>query len=162
MNISSLSSSTVTSTVAGISGTSGSGGVQATQRSAQCPTGDQTGISRMGEFMQKLDELASSDPEKFQEVTSQIADELETLERSTGGDESSMLSEIADKFRAASESGSADELKPKGPPSGGAMGGPPPQGAQAYARQVENASSTTGTDMRSEIDSILERALGGS
>ncbi|MHC1781389.1 MAG: hypothetical protein AB9891_01275 [Anaerolineaceae bacterium] len=76
-------------------------------------------MSNPAEMMSKLQELQEKDPESFQTIMDQIADEIEAAaaeeEEATG--QASPLSDLADKFREAAESGDLSILKPPEPPS---------------------------------------------
>jgi hypothetical protein len=149
MNISSLTSRLLTS-LTSKNPSKSSSSVSSTEAMPAAP--DQAGISKGGELMKQLSELAQSDPEKFKRVAANIADQLKELADTQTGEAKSHLTDMASSFEAASKSGSMEDLKPKGPPPQG----PPPRGAEAYA---QNQSQAQGTDIRSQIDVILESAL---
>jgi len=129
----------------------------ATSTTATQSVDSPTGMSKMGELMKKLDGLATSDPDKFKEVTSNIASQLKDLASTLSGDEADHVSDLASKFEGAAKSGTMNSLKPSGPPP--PQGGAPPKGAAAYARN-QSETSNASTDIRSRIDSIVTSALG--
>jgi hypothetical protein len=114
-------------------------------------------MSKMGELMKKLDESATSNPDQFKEVASNIASQLKDLASTLSGDEADHVSDLASKFEGAAKSGTMDSLKPSGPPP--PQGGTPPKGAAAYAKN-QSETSNASTDIRSRIDSIITSALG--
>jgi hypothetical protein len=96
-------------------------------------------MSNPAEMMNKLQELQETDPEKFQSVMDQIADELEAAaaaeEEATG--QPGRLGDLAAKFREAAESGDLSVLKPPEPPSFAESQDPIIQ----YQMQEENAQA---------------------
>ena len=73
--------------------------------------GDTTSISTEAEQMYNLQNLATTDSETFKSVTSQISSDLTAKAQSeTDSQKAQFLTEMADRFAAASESGSADSL----------------------------------------------------
>lgn len=115
---------------------------------------DATDVSKGAQTMQKLSDLASSDPEKFKEVSQQISDKLtEAAKNSTDSKASKMLTEMAGKFSSAATSGSMGSLTPPEPPTGasGAQG-------QAAMKYTQN----NGSNPMSQMDSIISDALSGT
>lgn len=106
--------------------------------------------------MKQLKELETSDPTKFKKVAAQISGKLTELAKTQTGETAQMTTDLASKFASASQSGSMDALKPSGSPPAGT----PPRGAGAYAN---HATSTDAMESaRSQLDSIISNALGGS
>ena len=95
-------------------------------------------LSPMGQFMSKLESLASSDPDKFKEVTSQISDKLKTAASKLTGQDAEMLTKMADRFAKASETGDMSALKPPKPPDAD-------QDQSASSTSTTSTASTTGT-----------------
>jgi hypothetical protein len=94
--------------------------------------------SGMAQMFSKLEDLATSDPDKFKELTAKIAKELKDAAGVTTGKDAEMLNKMADSFEKASESGNADDLRPQGPPPGH-----PPSGfAAAYSGMSDDSSSS--------------------
>ena len=145
-NSSTLSS--LTSTTSSSAATLSSSLATATSQSA-----DATDLSKGGQSMQELKELATSDPEKFKQVAQQISDKLtEAAGNSTDSKSAKMLSEMASKFSAAASSGSMDSLTPPEPPTGAA--GAQGQAAAQYSKQ-------SGTNPMEQVDGIISDALSG-
>ena len=114
---------------------------------------DAANVSKGAQTMQKLSDLASSDPEKFKEAAQQISDKLtEAAANSTDSTASGMYASMAEKFASAAKSGTMDALTPPEPPSGasGAQG----QAAMKYARQ-------SGSNPMEQLDGIISDALSG-
>jgi len=138
--------------------------------SADATTGVSVDISKPGQLFGQLSSLASSDPEKFKTVTADIAQKLKDAASSQDGRRADFLNQLADKFTAASQSGSASGLAPT--PGGRAHGH---HGHHHHAQTADNASgSTTGQpsssapgapgspgSMAQTIESILTDALNG-
>jgi hypothetical protein len=121
-------------------------------------------ISKLGDYMKQLQELQQSDPEKFKEVTAQIAQKLEDAAKtaSTDGDtrKSEALTELAGKFKTASQDGTMPDLKPPqghGPRgAGGHMGpppGPPPSSSSTDSDDSTTPDDTTSTDSTTSASS---------
>lgn len=95
---------------------------------------DQVKVSGLGSTLSKLQNLLSSDPDKFKEVTAKISADLATQAEATDDEaKSQMLSDMSARFAEASESGSMDALRPSAPPP------PPPP----VAAEEESEDSTT-------------------
>ena len=69
-------------------------------------------VSKPGQLMSQLADLAKSDPTKFKAVTAQIAEKLRAAAATAGGQEGAALGKLADRFDAASQSGNASDLAP--------------------------------------------------
>lgn len=77
-------------------------------------------FSKIGQMLSKLESLASSDPEKFKELTAEIAEKLKEAAQGATGREATFLSAMADKFATASREGTTDAIKPPARPENGA------------------------------------------
>jgi hypothetical protein len=82
-------------------------------------------FSQPAVLFSKLQQLQTSDPEKFKEVCSHIADELKSASEEQGdGFGSRMLADLAEKFQNVAEGGDLSQLQPPEPghrpPPGGA------------------------------------------
>ena len=69
-------------------------------------------ISKPGQLLSELKELAASDPSKFKAVTAEIAQKLKDEATSQGGSGGEFLKKLADRFGAAAQSGNASDLTP--------------------------------------------------
>jgi hypothetical protein len=110
------------------------------------------GMSKMAELMKKLDELQASDPEKFKSVTAEIGKKLLALANSATGSDAERLQDLASKFTQASESGSMAALRPQ-------QHQPHARGVAAYAQQQRLQPPANDSNLRGQIDSIIEQAL---
>jgi len=92
---------------------------QTTPTTASGSTDDVAGvtvdISKPGQLFSQLSSLATSDPDKFKTVTADIAQKLKDAAGSKTGKQADFLNQLADKFSAASQSGSAADLAPPRP-----------------------------------------------
>jgi len=116
---------------------------------------DSSETSNPAEFFQKLQELKESDPENFKEVVSSIADKLEAAaEDEELSSASSMLSELAAKFRDVANGGDISQLKPPEPPANPGMKPPDEQ----YAMQEQDALNdiTYGSTSQNSIQAKLQ------
>jgi hypothetical protein len=109
-------------------------------------------LSPMGQMMSKLESLSESDPDKFKELTLQISEKLKTAASKATGKDAEMLTEMADQFAKASESGDMSALRPPKPPDGAHdQSAPPPP-----TRGQDGGPSD---DVRSVMDDIFQQAL---
>lgn len=68
--------------------------------------------SRGADLFSKLQQLQTSDPEKFKQVTADIAQKLKDAADQVGGDAGKRLSALADKFQQVSDTGDLSKLQP--------------------------------------------------
>ena len=145
------------------SSTSSTTSASSTSSSSSLSTGtlntgsDEKNVSKGGEMMQRLSDLQTSDPEKFKQVTQSISDKLTAAAKnSTDSGQSGMLSDMAEKFASAAQSGDMSSLAPSEPPSGasGAQG----QAAMKYSQ----TQSSSGANPMAQLDSIISDALSGT
>lgn len=95
-----------------------------------------TDISGPGAMMKKLQQLKESDPDKFKQVMSDMADQLSALAKQQGDtDGTSRLSQLASKFATAGQTGDLSALQPPPPPP------PPTDAGQSAALSAYGASS---------------------
>ncbi len=149
-----------------------------TQRTSQTSTpsqgfsrtsGDGVEISGPAELMNKLEQLKEKDPEHFQEIVLQMADEVAAQAAEISGFEAEMISKLADNLKTVAETGDLSALQPPqppqaqdrgnagGPPPGGA-GGPPPVGGPGEAG-VEKTEEEDEDDEVDTIEELLEEYL---
>lgn len=120
-------------------------------------------MSQMGQLMNQLSTLAQSDPEKFKQVTAQIADKLSDAASQQSGQASDFLNKVADRFKQASQSGKASDLAPQGHPGAHHAGGH--HGHRQYVQAADSATNaqtdnkaTTLQSVENVISSALETA----
>ncbi|WP_029457436.1 hypothetical protein [Solidesulfovibrio alcoholivorans] len=150
------SSTNTLSTLTGSSTTSSTSASSDSDSTALTISGDEKNFSKGAQTMQKLNDLASSDPEKFKEAAQKISDSLsEAASNSSDSNEAKMYSDMADKFAEAAKSGNMSSLKPSQPPSG--------TGAQSAAAQAygNTAQQSSGSNPMEKMDSIISSALSG-
>ncbi|GFK93066.1 hypothetical protein NNJEOMEG_00895 [Fundidesulfovibrio magnetotacticus] len=125
MSISALTSSQ-SSTISLITGTTQTQSTSATELMSQGQGIDEAKISKGGQQMKALSDLAASDPEKFKQAAQGISEALaKKASEATDSNEASALQEMADKWAESAESGAMPAFEPPAPPSGsegGAMG----------------------------------------
>ena len=141
MNISSISSSLLTSLLANNATATSSSSSKVDLSSL---LGDSTAqVSDIGMFMSKLQELQKSDPDKFKQIMAKIAEKLKDAasEALKSGDsrQAEMLNDLAAKFTKASETGEMPDLKPPQ-----RAGGPPPGPLPDVDTGSSTSTSTTG------------------
>jgi len=170
LGLSSLfSNSSALSSLQGVSSLLQSG---QTQQSGQVgdsdAASDAAGISQASQFLSKLEQLKQQDPAQFKEVPSQIADKLAAAaQQQTQGADSQFLTQLADKFRNAAQTGDLNQLQP---PAGGHHGHHHHRVAQAYGRnqqdptqlllgsgQNSSQSAALSSDTRNVLSSIFQQ-----
>lgn len=98
----------------------------------------------------ELAALQQSDPEKFKQVVGQIADQLSQAASSQTGAAANKLSELADKFKTAAESGDLSALQPPAHPGHGG-------GHHAHTAYAKHAPPDAGGDaVKSAMDSAFD------
>ena len=107
MVINGLTNTAPVSSVSGVSSNSGgsSSPVSAAQPAA---TAD---ISPAGSFFGNLEKLKEQDPAKLKQVLSDISTQLQTAAQSASGSQQQFLTQLADKFQSASQSGDISALQ---------------------------------------------------
>jgi hypothetical protein len=135
MSISSVSSN---DPISGITAVSPQVAPVATVDPPDATNGVSVSISKPGQLFGQLSSLASSDPDKFKTVTANIAQKLKDAASSQDGRRADFLSQLADKFDAASQSGSAAGLAPT--PGGRAHGH---HGGHHHHAQAANGSGSS-------------------
>lgn len=148
MNVRSVSSASSVLSTTGVASTSSVNDV------AQLEGPEPAGVSKMADLMKQLQELAESDPEKFKEVMASLAEQLQEqadAASQAGDGGAGFLSELAQKFQEAADTGDVSALQPPRPPQGGA---PPPQRAKdAYGQSAGQPP----VDLAQLIQSTLEQ-----
>lgn len=130
-----------------------------TRSNASSSVGGQPGatrpdISGAAKKMAELNDLKTSDPEKFKATLTAMAEKARTDAASRTGKEAGFLNGLADKLENAAQTGDLSQLKPGKPPAGMAPpGGRPPGGGGGAPGKVgkpaggkPNAESSEETD----------------
>jgi hypothetical protein len=81
-----------------------------------------TSLSKPGQLLGRLQQLAQQDPAKFKEVTQQLADQLHQLAKNETGPAADRANQLADRFAKASQSGDMSALSPEHHDAGAAHG----------------------------------------
>lgn len=123
-------------------------------------------ISKPGQLFGQLSSLATSDPDKFKQVTADIAQKLKDAASSQDGKGADFLTQLANRFSAASQSGSAADLGP--PRAQGHHGGHGHH--HRHAQSAGNGSSSSAVGQQSgdasqifqTVEGIISDALDGT
>lgn len=131
-------------------------------RAAQGSGGDSTSVSGPAAMLNKLKRLQQSDPAKFKEVMSEISTKLKDAADASGdAKDKAALSDLAQKFQVAGQTGDLAALSPpsgKGggggrhsrpPPPAGGVGGKPAGGVGTSASS-SSSSSTEAADTNAD------------
>jgi hypothetical protein len=123
MSISGIATSQ-SSTLSLISGTDYTSTTSVNDVLAQGQSSDATTISKGAQQMSQLQQLQSSDPEKFKEAAQKISDALTEQASSTkDSTEAEALSDMASKFAEAATSGTMDSLQFSPPADASSLNG---------------------------------------
>ncbi len=167
MTISNINSNLYSQQASGTNGTTGVSGMMPPPPPPMEMFGisgsDSVETSNPAEFFSKLQELQESDPEKFQEVVSSIADQLEAA----AGDEelssaSSMLSDLAARFRDVANGGDISQLKPPEPPANPGMKPPDEQYANTEQDSLNDIAfnSTSQNSIQAKLQELFTSIFG--
>lgn len=85
--------------------------------------GDSTDISQLSQLMSELQQMSVSDPSEFEQVTGSIATQLQQAAQQQGGSAGNWLSNLAQKFQTASQTGNMSSLETLGHHGGHHHGG---------------------------------------
>jgi len=122
-----------------------------------CPDASSSQVSGPAKWMSELQDLAKSDPDKFKQVTSEIADKLRQEASSATGNQATFLGKLADKFEQASQSGDMSSLQP---PSGVSGHHGHHHHVQKYAAQQQGAGTDgSGAPQPVDIAQIIQSSL---
>ncbi len=118
--------------------------------------GEDARPSQRAKLMSELADLQKSDPDKFKQVTEDIAKKLREAAASAGAGQSTFLGNLADKFEQASQSGEMSALQP---PSGasGHHGGHHHVKKYSAAQEGGAAEAQQAIDPAQLIQSVLEQ-----
>ena len=114
-------------------------------------------VSGPGRWMSELQNLEKSDPDKFKQVTSEIAEKLRREASGATGTQATFLNKLADRFDQASQSGDMSSLQP---PSGVSGHHGHHHHVQKYAAQQQSAGTdANGAQQHVDIAQIIESSL---
>ena len=87
---------------------------------------DELKLSGPGELISKLQQLQEKDPEKFQEVVEELAEQVQTKADEASGESKERLTHLAEMLGQVAQTGDLSALQP--PQGGPGKGGTPPPG----------------------------------
>ncbi len=115
--------------------------------SSTSSTSDRVDLSQVGKLFQELKDLQSSDPAEFKKVLTDAATQLKNAaQQQTDPKQASFLSNLADKFQKAADSGDLSALRPDSSSTGAAYG---PHGHHRHHHGQAADSTNTSTDSQS-------------
>lgn len=122
---------------------------------------DSTQLSPMASLLNQLQQLQQTDPNKFKSVMASIADTLTTDAKNATGPQAKMLTDLANKFSQAAQTGQMPDLQPPGQQQGAS-------GHHHHHHPVKSYQDSTGTSASSpgkpstDLAQILQAALAQS
>ncbi|MFO0556026.1 MAG: hypothetical protein U0271_47045 [Polyangiaceae bacterium] len=149
MNISTLGA------IGGVGAVRSVAAVSSTTRSSNAarasPSNDQADISGPAQMLSKLKSLQKSDPEKFKQVMAEVSDSLSKQAATvTDPNERKMLTDLAEKFWKAKDSGDLSGLEPpkggRGPQGAQGPQGPPPPPPSGKSSSSSSSKATDPAD----------------
>ena len=111
-------------------------------------------VSDFASVMNSLQELSQSDPTKFKEVMGSVASTLQADASNATGSQAQFLSQLADKFQQASQTGSMSPLQP---PSGGHHHHH--HGVKGYSGQQSSSSDGSTQQPPFDVAQIVQTAM---
>jgi hypothetical protein len=144
----------------------GIGALDTTQATATASTAvggaattDSAQLSPMAALLNQLQQLQQTDPTKFKSVMSNIAATLTTDAQNATGPQAQHLTELADKFSQAAQTGQMPDLQPPGQQQG-ASGHHHHHHHQVSSYQNGSGSSTSGASQpKFDLAQIIQTAL---
>lgn len=122
--------------------------------------GGSVGISQLSKFLTRLDDLAESDPAKFQSMMSDISAKLSEAAANETGEAAGAIRQLAEQFRDAAESGTTDALCEDSTTSGDYGCYTESGTAASLASLLEALASGSADDLFSgQLDDLLGRVL---
>jgi hypothetical protein len=115
-------------------------------------------MSQSGQLWSELQSLAQSDPSEFEQVTASIASQLTSAASSMTGQQASFVSNLAQSFQEASQTGSMSSLEPPAS-QGQTQGQGQAQGHGHHHHHGHGASGSTqsSTSAQSSSDSLFQQ-----
>lgn len=116
---------------------------------------DSVNVSQPAELFSKLQQLQQTDPDKFKQVLTNIAGELQNAAKGKSGFEAQALSDLATKFQNVANGGDISQLKP---PSSSNSDQYTQQGAVSAKHHHGHHHGTSGTqtDIKQVMSSVLD------
>jgi len=161
IDINSIQSTYATQDIAALTSASTQQGVTGTGSASSAVSVD---LSQPGQLWSQLQSLAQNNPTEFKQVTADIASQLKDAASSATGGQAQFLTNLSNRFQAASQSGSMSDLAPPASQGQGVHHGHHHHHAQAAQSTTDSSqSSSTGqssTDsLMQQIQSIIANAL---
>jgi hypothetical protein len=120
-------------------------------------------ISGAGQLFSLLQQLQQTNPTQFKQVTGQIASQLSAAAQQQSGGASTVLSQLANKFQQASQSGSLGSFTgPQGAHHGHHHHGTYNRSGQAVTSSSDTTSQSSLNQLFSSIADNLNSTLGAS
>ena len=142
MDVSTIGSSSQVATLWRVASLASSGAAQQSQSVWGSDEVRPPEFSAAAQSMGNLAKLAQQDPDKFKQLTADMADKLkQAADQATDPQAKDRLTQLADRFKAASESGKVEDLRPQGH-----------HGHHHHkAKGAQNASVYTQNDLASQL-----------
>jgi hypothetical protein len=143
-----------------ISGTAYESNTSVNDVLAQGQSSDATTISKGAQQMNQLQQLQSTDPEKFKEAAQKISDALtEQASSTTDSHEAEALNDMASKFAEAAKSGTMDSLQFKPPTDASSIAG----SASSQQKGVLKFKNQQGSgNPMATMDSVISNVLSNT
>jgi hypothetical protein len=104
-------------------------------------------LSDAAKFFSKLQNLSQTDPAKFKQLTGEISSELQTAAQSATGNQAKFLTDLANQFKTASQTGDASSLEP---PTG-SVGHHRHHASYQSSSDASNSTSSTSSGNSSDV-----------
>ncbi len=117
--------------------------------------GDSVNVSQASQLFSQLQQLQQSDPDKFKQVLTNIASELQSAAQGKSGFEAQTLSDLATKFQNVANGGDISQLKP---PSSSNSDQYTQQGAVSTKHHHGHHHGTSGTqnDIKQVMSNVID------
>ncbi len=113
-------------------------------------------ISTPGQLFSELQQLSQSDPTKFKAVAGQLATSFQNAAANATGPEAKMLTNLANTFSAASQSGT---LQPPQAQAGAAQAGGASGSGGAHHHHHHHGGGSGGSGQSSAMDQAFQNAM---
>jgi hypothetical protein len=122
---------------------------------------DSTQMSPMASLLNQLQQLQQSDPDKFKSVMASIADTLTADAQNATGPQAQRLTNLANKFNQAAQTGQMPDLQPAGQQKGASAHHHHHHHVQSYNSTSGGAggSGSTATQPQVDLAQIIQAAL---
>lgn len=107
-------------------------------------------LSQAAQVFSKLQDLSQSSPTQFKQLTAKISTELQTEAQKATGSAQTFLSNLANQFNTASQTGSTSSLQPQSASPGGHH-----HGHHQSAGQAAYDANNSNTDAQATAQGIL-------